>query len=68
MMADIQNKEKEYQNSFMQFSDRIERKLRIGIVVCLLLLLVIQTAMRYPELRYLLSIVDRLEGMPLFVV
>jgi hypothetical protein len=49
---------------FPEWSDRWERRIRSGIVIAVVLLLLVQGALQIPAIRYWLSATDRLEGVP----
>lgn len=57
----------EKSSSYADFAVRMEKRLLKLIVLLLVLLVLGQTAMRFPALRPLLSMTDKWEGVPLIM-
>jgi hypothetical protein len=53
-----------YIRLFLLFSAKVERWMKMVIAILLGLLIVFQLALQFPNLRYFLTRVDRLEGIP----
>jgi len=50
-------------DSFAQWSDRVERRLRKIVLLLVILLIAAQTALQSPSIRHWLSPTDRAEGI-----
>ena len=53
---------------FLLFSEKIEKGLKRGLAILAIGLLVIQVAMQWTPVRLALSRIDRLEGVPYYVL
>jgi len=53
-----------YRSDFAIWSDRIERLLKRGILMLVILLVIVQLVLQIPAARHLLTTTDHSEGVP----